>query len=67
MEIFVKLIVLLYSVYLLGSYVTGATMWAPYHTLPNIRENAIWRALHALAALLIAFGAVYWLMRDLLG
>lgn len=67
MEVFIKFIVLAYSLYLLGSYFTGATMWAPYHTLPNRKENLIWRALHAFAALLIAIAACYWLMKDLSG
>jgi len=66
MEIFVKLSVLVYSLYLLVSYCKGATMWAPYHTLPNLRENATWRGLHAFVALLMAIAACYWLIRDVL-
>jgi cytochrome b subunit of formate dehydrogenase len=65
-EIVVKLIVLGYSVYLLWSYVTGLTMWAPYHTLPHTPENRVSRACHALAALVISLAACYWLAKDFL-
>lgn len=66
METLAKLIVLVYSVYLMVTYVTGSTMWAPYHTLPLAPENRVSRACHALAAMVIAFAVCYWLVKDFL-
>lgn len=67
MAIALKLVIVLYCLYILGCFVTGATMQAPYHTLPNTRENAIWRAIEALVALIGTIVVLYWLTKDLVG
>jgi hypothetical protein len=66
MGILVKLVVLAYCLYLLGCYLTGTTMQAPYHTLENTRENSVWRAIEAVVATIGAIAVVYWLALDLL-
>lgn len=65
MGILVKLIVLAYCMYIVGCFATGATMQAPYHTLENTRENALWRAIEVIAALIGAIAVTYWLVLDL--
>lgn len=66
MGILVKLVVLAYCLYLLGCYVSGKAMQAPYHTLANTPDNSGWRAIEAIVALIGAVAVVYWLARDFL-
>jgi hypothetical protein len=65
--ILVKLIVIVWAVYLLSCFWKGARMWAPYYTLQNSPEDRPWRVLYAFVTLGVLGATCYWLIEDLLG